>query len=107
MKYEIASRAPARTVTPSEFFKAKPAPEPETAQSAAPVDENQPQQFPDEYYSDVYGIFEDETCGRGGCEGVMKRSSDDGCSCHIAPPCGHCTDATYQCSICEFETEPP
>ena len=105
---KIFSRAKARTVTPSDFFRASPKPAPAPAAViTAPIDENQLQQFPDEYHSDEYGIFDGDTCGRSGCEGLMNRSSDDGCTCHIAPPCSSCTDATYQCSICEFETSLP
>lgn len=54
------------------------------------------------------GLREDDVCGRDGCTGVMeKQDKDTSCSCHICPPCSHCVDATYECSLCGFETEPP
>lgn len=31
----------------------------------------------------------------------------DGCSCHIAPPCGYCVDAYLVCEACGWESEKP
>lgn len=58
------------------------------------------------------GVCEDDRCNREvsphmHCKGVMERSSERECSCHINPPCGNCVDATYACTLCGFETEEP
>ena len=55
-----------------------------------------------------YGLLENEVCNRDGCKGEMKEVDDGGCcSCHIHPPCSHCTDAVFECSECSFLVEPP
>lgn len=58
--------------------------------------------------SEEFGLSEGETCGREGCQGTMRRVDDgESCSCHINPPCSHCTDASYECDTCGEIEEPP
>lgn len=49
------------------------------------------------------GYTEDETCNRNGCVGVIKLNYVGSCSCHINPPCSHCTDATAYCEVCDWD----
>lgn len=56
-----------------------------------------------------YGTEEGETCGRGGCIGVLCLEPSEGCSCHISPPCGSCVDRKFHCPVCQWtqdEDEP-
>ena len=54
------------------------------------------------------GLTEGDVCNRKGCEGVMRdQETDTCCSCHINPPCSHCTDAIFECEECGEETEIP
>jgi hypothetical protein len=48
------------------------------------------------------GYSEGEACHRNGCEGIIDRSHEpEGCcSCHISPPCGHCTTPRETCPVC-------
>tara|TARA_R110002012_G_scaffold314998_1_gene528231 strand:+ start:2318 stop:3070 length:753 start_codon:yes stop_codon:yes gene_type:complete len=50
------------------------------------------------------GINEGDTCNRGVCLGVMVKKNNYSCSCHISPPCSHCTSGVI-CNVCDFETE--
>lgn len=50
-----------------------------------------------------YGYIEDETCGRRNCDGVIKERAVENCSCHIAPPCGACTEARGYCEKCNWD----
>jgi len=50
-----------------------------------------------------HGTEYGDTCNRDGCRGVMEPTPpdhSDGCSCHIAPPCGYCLDTRPVCSEC-------
>ena len=58
--------------------------------------------------SQEFGLVEGDICGREGCQGTMRRVDDsESCSCHINPPCSHCTDASYECDECGEVEEPP
>lgn len=46
-----------------------------------------------------------DSCPREGCPGVLELVLAGDCSCHIAPPCSACTDATLVCSECGREPE--
>jgi hypothetical protein len=49
------------------------------------------------------GYFKDEKCNRNGCKGIIIEkyaSFDEGCSCHICPPCGFCTVSRSYCEDC-------
>lgn len=51
--------------------------------------------------TDVLGFEEGETCGRKGCSGVIVEvARRGGCSCHISPPCGSCTEPLEECPEC-------
>lgn len=44
----------------------------------------------------------DEVCGVDGCTGTL-RSIQEGCSCHINPPCQSCVEASLECDKCYRE----
>lgn len=45
-----------------------------------------------------------DICNRNGCTGIIEEySSDSSCSCHINPPCSHCTDPRTFCPECEWD----
>lgn len=45
-------------------------------------------------------------CGRKGCNGIIAEyQSDGGCSCHINPPCSHCTTPREYCPVCDWQAE--
>lgn len=48
------------------------------------------------------GVEEGQVCGRDGCVGTMEdiRDTDNGCACHINPPCSHCTTVHVACNVC-------
>lgn len=53
-----------------------------------------------------HGFLEGETCGRNGCAGVIaERATETGCSCHINPPCSHCTTPREYCPFCDWDAE--
>ena len=56
-----------------------------------------------------YGIAEGDICNRptesGKCVGIMKRATGEGCSCHINPPCGDCTEVREYCPECDFDVD--
>ena len=39
------------------------------------------------------------------CEGWLHYPEVVGCSCHIRPPCGACTDSVLTCDHCGWEAE--
>ena len=43
-----------------------------------------------------------EVCNRDGCSGTIAETHDPegGCSCHLHPPCGYCTEPREKCSKC-------
>lgn len=50
------------------------------------------------------GYAKGETCNRNGCEGIIHEHDTDGsCSCHINPPCSHCTTSREYCSECDWD----
>ena len=51
-------------------------------------------------------LEEGSPCPHTGCNGKMKPSEVIGCSCHINPPCSACTDASYECEECGWESNP-
>lgn len=56
--------------------------------------------------SDKFGQEEGEICWRNGCQGtiaVAERTGD--CSCHIAPPCGSCTEPREYCPECDWHAK--
>ena len=50
-----------------------------------------------------YGICEGDTCGRNGCDGVIKLPAVTNCSCHINPPCFQCVSRRCFCDQCGWE----
>lgn len=55
--------------------------------------------------SNTFGQEEGEICWRNGCRGVIALQGQDDCSCHIAPPCGHCTTAKEYCPECDWQAK--
>ena len=53
------------------------------------------------------GFLEGEVCNRDGCTGIIEEGErqGDGCSCHINPPCGYCTQNPEYCPECGWEAE--
>lgn len=51
------------------------------------------------------GINDGEFCNRNGCEGIIARTNDGSCSCHINPPCSYCTDNNVYCPECDWCSE--
>jgi hypothetical protein len=50
------------------------------------------------------GIEKGQACNRNGCHGIISEHDSDGsCSCHINPPCSHCTTAREYCPECGWE----
>lgn len=50
------------------------------------------------------GFCINETCNRDGCKGIIEeRDIDGGCSCHINPPCGYCTEPKNYCPECGWD----
>jgi len=42
-------------------------------------------------------------CGRNGCTGSIRERPPENCTCHIAPPCGDCTENRTYCPVCGWE----
>ncbi len=51
----------------------------------------------------TFGMEAGQVCWRNGCQGVIERASGEGCSCHINPPCGDCTEAREFCPVCGWD----
>jgi hypothetical protein len=51
----------------------------------------------------IVGYEEGSVCGRNGCKGVIELHPEEGCSCHINPPCSACTTPRAYCEECEWE----
>lgn len=49
------------------------------------------------------GYTDGDTCNRAGCGGTIAFHPSENCSCHIAPPCFSCTEATAFCPACGWE----
>lgn len=51
-----------------------------------------------------FGYLKGEKCNRDSCSGVIEEyESESGCSCHINPPCSHCTDSRSYCPECDWD----
>lgn len=51
-----------------------------------------------------YGVCEEDTCGRNGCQGTIVKDTDaQGCSCHISAPCSYC-NCEVQCDACDWKS---
>ena len=48
------------------------------------------------------GYEEGDQCGREGCAGIIDERPVEGCSCHISPPCGACTEPREYCPVCDW-----
>lgn len=53
--------------------------------------------------TDGLGYEEGEKCNRSGCAGFIATHASENCSCHIAPPCGSCTDLRNHCPECDWQ----
>lgn len=54
----------------------------------------------------VEGFDPGEICGRNWCKGVIqKHRDDDGCSCHIHPPCSNCVSEYFYCPECDWTSD--
>lgn len=52
------------------------------------------------------GYSNGETCNRDGCAGIIdEHEKEGGCSCHINPPCGYCTEPNSFCSTCGWDAK--
>lgn len=51
------------------------------------------------------GTCDGQRCNRNGCEGVIIIHREEGCSCHINPPCSACTNSVFACPACGWEDE--
>ena len=49
------------------------------------------------------GYGEGEACNRDACKGILDVHPVEGCSCHINPPCGACTEPRGFCPVCGWE----
>lgn len=50
------------------------------------------------------GYVKGEICNRDGCDGIIdEHILDGGCSCHINPPCGYCTEPKSFCVKCGWD----
>jgi len=59
-----------------------------------------------EVYPGPQGYCVGEKCNRLGCAGIIdEHYSDDGCSCHISPPCSYCTTPREYCPECEWDAQ--
>lgn len=46
-----------------------------------------------------------ELCNRDGCEGILEKDTcEEGCSCHLHPPCSYCM-ADVICPECNWSSE--
>lgn len=56
-----------------------------------------------------YGEADGETCNRNNCLGTMVavRNNEDGCSCHLHPPCSYCVYTEAICDVCNHNTKDP
>jgi hypothetical protein len=50
-----------------------------------------------------YGEFKGEVCNRNGCKGMIEEREQEGCSCHINPPCSQCVDPKEYCPECGWD----
>lgn len=53
----------------------------------------------------AFGKEEGAICWRDGCHGVIAEKRVEGCSCHINPPCGACTDPREYCPECDWRAK--
>ena len=52
-----------------------------------------------------FGQEDGQTCWRNGCKGVISLAKQSDCSCHIAPPCGHCVEPKEYCPECDWHAK--
>lgn len=52
-----------------------------------------------------FGVCRGDVCWRDGCQGVIQKGGEGGCSCHISPPCGYCVDPNEFCPVCGWEAQ--
>ena len=54
------------------------------------------------------GFYEEgDACPEHKCVGVLGFKPVENCSCHIAPPCGGCTNNRLECSECGWKDDAP
>lgn len=53
--------------------------------------------------SAAFGFEKGDVCWRNGCQGIIAEHPVQNCSCHIAPPCGQCTESREYCETCGWE----
>lgn len=54
--------------------------------------------------SEELGYENGDKCNRNGCIGVIdKHTKENGCSCHINPPCSSCVDDMHFCPECDWQ----
>ena len=52
------------------------------------------------------GYSKGETCNRDNCKGIINEyEKEGGCSCHINPPCGYCTEPNSYCETCGWDAK--
>lgn len=52
----------------------------------------------------IVGIEKGDLCNRDGCKGIIdEHEKEGGCSCHISPPCGYCTEPCAYCETCGWD----
>jgi len=50
------------------------------------------------------GYEKGDKCNRNGCVGIIdEHDTDEVCSCHINPPCSHCTTSRAYCDVCGWD----
>jgi hypothetical protein len=53
-----------------------------------------------------YGFVSGDVCNRNKCKGVIaEHDTDQGCSCHINPPCSKCTEDRHFCPECDWHSK--
>jgi hypothetical protein len=57
--------------------------------------------------SEPLKLDEGSKCPTQGCTGVLRFRPVKDCSCHIRPPCSHCTDNPPCCPVCEWTSGDP
>lgn len=52
----------------------------------------------------IEGLLKGEICNRNGCDGIIdEHATETSCSCHVNPPCSHCTTDRNYCPKCDWE----
>lgn len=51
-----------------------------------------------------HGLLKGDLCNRNKCKGIIDEyETDTCCSCHINPPCSHCTEDRNYCPVCDWQ----